>query len=39
VFETHIELKYDGQFAVVFKTTKALMAPPEEKKKKIGFKE
>jgi len=46
--ETHIELKrkiydmekkYDGQFAVVFKAIKALMAPPEEKKKKIGFKE
>jgi propanediol dehydratase small subunit len=32
-----MEKKYDGQFAVVFKAIKALMAPPEEKKKAIGF--
>jgi hypothetical protein len=32
-----LEAKYDEQFAVVFEAIKQLMAPPEEKRKKIGF--
>ncbi len=33
-----LEKKYDEQFAVVFKAIRALMAPQEKKKRKIGFK-
>ncbi|MEA3358951.1 MAG: hypothetical protein U9R17_06050 [Thermodesulfobacteriota bacterium] len=32
-----IEQKYDKQFKVVFDAIRALMAPPEKPKKKIGF--
>jgi hypothetical protein len=32
-----MEEKYDGQFAVVFEALKQLMAPPESKRHKIGF--
>ena len=32
-----LEKKYDRQFRVVFEAIRALMAPPEPKKKKIGF--
>ena len=32
-----MEEKYDGQFAVVFEALKQLMAPPEPKRRKIGF--
>jgi hypothetical protein len=32
-----LEEKYDGQFAMVFEALKQLMAPPEPKRKKIGF--
>ena len=32
-----LEKKYDQQFKVVFEAIRALMAPPEPKKKKIGF--
>jgi len=32
-----MEKKYDEQFKVVFDAIRALMAPPETKKKKIGF--
>ena len=34
-----MEKKYDGQFAVVFKAIKELMAPPAKKKRPIGFEE
>jgi phage regulator Rha-like protein len=33
-----LEKKYDKQFAVVFEAINALMAPPDKKQKKIGFK-
>jgi len=32
-----LEKKYDEQFAVVFEAIRALMVPPEKKKRKIGF--
>ena len=32
-----MEAKYDEQFKVVFDVLNALMAPPEEKRKRIGF--
>jgi hypothetical protein len=32
-----LEEKYDGQFAMVFEALKQLMAPPEPKRRKIGF--
>jgi hypothetical protein len=32
-----MEDKYDAQFKVVFDAIKSLMAPPEPKKKPIGF--
>jgi hypothetical protein len=32
-----MEMKYDEQFKVVFDAIRALMAPPEKKKRKIGF--
>ena len=32
-----IETKYDEQFKVVFDAIRALMAPPERPRKKIGF--
>jgi hypothetical protein len=32
-----LENKYDAQFKVVFDAIRQLMAPPERKKKKIGF--
>ncbi len=32
-----LEKKYDKQFKVVFDAIRALMAPSEPKKKKIGF--
>ena len=32
-----LEKKYDAQFKVVFDTIRQLMAPPETKKRKIGF--
>lgn len=32
-----LESKYDAQFKVVFDAIRQLMAPPEPKKKKIGF--
>lgn len=32
-----LEKKYDSQFKVVFDAIRQLMAPPETKKKKIGF--
>ena len=32
-----LEEKYDGQFAMVFEALRQLMAPPEPKRRKIGF--
>jgi hypothetical protein len=32
-----LEKKYDAQFRVVFDAIRQLMAPPESKKRKIGF--
>ena len=32
-----LEKKYDGQFRVVFEAIRQLMAPPESKKRPIGF--
>jgi len=32
-----LEKKYDEQFKVVFDAIRALMAPPEKPRKKIGF--
>jgi hypothetical protein len=32
-----LERKYDAQFKVVFDALRRLMAPPESKKRKIGF--
>jgi len=32
-----LEKKYDVQFKVVFEAIRQLMAPPEPKKRKIGF--
>ena len=32
-----LENKYDEQFKVVFDAIRALMAPPEKSRKKIGF--
>jgi len=32
-----LEEKYDGQFAMVFEAIRQLMAPPEPKRRKIGF--
>jgi hypothetical protein len=32
-----LEKKYDAQFKVVFDAIRQLMAPPEAKKRKIGF--
>jgi len=32
-----MEKKYDEQFKIVFEAIRQLMAPPETKKKKIGF--
>jgi hypothetical protein len=32
-----LEKKYDSQFRVVFDAIRQLMAPPESKKRKIGF--
>jgi hypothetical protein len=32
-----LERKYDKQFKVVFDAIRALMAPPEKPKKRIGF--
>jgi hypothetical protein len=32
-----LENKYDAQFKVVFDAIRQLMAPPEAKKRKIGF--
>ena len=32
-----MENKYDEQFKIVFEAIRQLMAPPETKKKKIGF--
>jgi hypothetical protein len=32
-----IEKKYDDQFCVVFEALNELMAPPEPKRKQIGF--
>jgi hypothetical protein len=34
-----MEEKYDGQFALVFEALKQLMAPPESKRHKIGFRQ
>uniref|UniRef100_A0A7C3YZP4 ORF6N domain-containing protein n=1 Tax=Desulfobacca acetoxidans TaxID=60893 RepID=A0A7C3YZP4_9BACT len=34
-----LEEKYDGQLAVVFEALKQLMAPPEPKRRKIGFRQ
>jgi len=33
-----LEEKYDGQFAVVFEALKQLMAPPDPRRRQIGFK-
>jgi hypothetical protein len=33
-----LEKRYDGQFKVVFQAIQQLMKPPEQKKRKIGFK-
>jgi len=33
-----LEKKYDGQFRVVFETIRELMAEPEPKPRRIGFK-
>ena len=35
---TKLENKYDSQFKIVFDAIRALMAPPEKNKRKIGFK-
>jgi len=35
---TALEVKYDAQFKVVFDAIRALMAPPQSPKHKIGFK-
>jgi hypothetical protein len=32
-----LEKKYDKQFSIVFEAIRQLMAPPEPKRKKIGF--
>jgi len=32
-----LERRYDAQFKVVFDAIRELMAPPESKKRKIGF--
>jgi len=32
-----LEKKYDAQFKVVFEAIRQLMAPPQPKKRKIGF--
>ena len=32
-----LEMKYDGQFQVVFQAIRELMAPPAASKKRIGF--
>ena len=32
-----LELKYDGQFKVVFEAIRQLIAPPETKRRRIGF--
>jgi hypothetical protein len=32
-----LEKKYDGQVRVIFESIRALMAPPERPRKKIGF--
>jgi hypothetical protein len=32
-----MEKKYDSQFRVVFEAIRQLMAPPEPRKRKIGF--
>lgn len=32
-----LEKKYDSQFVIVFDAIRALMAPPEEERRKIGF--
>ncbi len=32
-----MEKKYDGQFKVVFEAIRQIMAPPENKRRKIGF--
>jgi hypothetical protein len=32
-----LEAKYDGQFRVVFEALNELMAPPESKRRPIGF--
>jgi len=32
-----LESKYDDQFRVVFEAIRELMAPPEPKRKRIGF--
>jgi hypothetical protein len=32
-----LERKYDAQFRVLFEAIRELMAPPEEKRKEIGF--
>ena len=32
-----LERKYDAQFKVVFDAIRQLMAPPEAKKRRIGF--
>ena len=33
-----LEKKYDGQFRIVFKVNRELMAEPESKPRRIGFK-
>ena len=35
---TDLEKKYDGQFRVVFEAIRELMAEPEPKSRRIGFK-
>jgi hypothetical protein len=35
--QTALEQKYDEQFKAVFDAIRALMAPPEKPRKKIGF--
>ena len=32
-----LEMKYDGQFEVVFQAIRELMAPPAASRKRIGF--
>jgi len=34
-----LEKRYDAQFRVVFDAIRELMAPPEKRKRRIGFKE